>query len=291
MQRGSWNLETMCTKDAGINKDNPNESGTDHTQSMRLASELRTLADEIERAGRQLGTEDIDIDVHDGQATVVATYDLRDDYDIEEDPDGLTEPEVLTDGGQPTSEYNAEAVDMTGRDCPPVVLDLEDMHGSIRDVYLDRETASDLAAQIGDIVGTGEDDEDTPEVAPDGGVVQEDTDAEVLGIGRDEVYHLLSCSRRRHVIRLAADADNGETVLSDLAETIACREDDVSLPELDAQDRKRVYINLSQNHLPKLDDKGVIDLGDRGHDVSLTETGERLCHAMQMMEPIFGGEK
>jgi len=57
-----------------------------------LASAIRNLADEIERAGRQLSADNVDVDVTDGVATIVARYDLEDSYDIDEDPAGLTEP-------------------------------------------------------------------------------------------------------------------------------------------------------------------------------------------------------
>ncbi|MBX0325772.1 hypothetical protein EGH21_22400 [Halomicroarcula sp. F13] len=81
---------------------NDTEQRTEPEPHHRLASKFRCLADELERAGRQLASDDLDVDVHDGEATIVATYDLTEDYDLEKDPEGLTEPETVTDGGQLT---------------------------------------------------------------------------------------------------------------------------------------------------------------------------------------------
>ncbi|WP_245180566.1 helix-turn-helix transcriptional regulator [Haloarcula amylovorans] len=88
------------TKDAD-NTDNDSgiEDEQNHDARTRLASGLRALADEVERADRQLGHNNLDVDITDGIATIVTTYDLRERYDIGEDPEGYTEPEVMTDGG------------------------------------------------------------------------------------------------------------------------------------------------------------------------------------------------
>jgi hypothetical protein len=53
--------------------------------------------------------------------------------------------------------------------------------------------------------------------------------------------------------------------LNELAEQIAGDENDIGVEDLSSQQRKRVYVSLHQNHLPKMDDMGVVDYDrDRG---------------------------
>ena len=47
--------------------------------------------------------------------------------------------------------------------------------------------------------------------------------------------------------------------MGDLAEQVAAREYDTTVEQLSSKQRQRVYIPLYQNHLPKLDDEGIID--------------------------------
>lgn len=80
----------------------------------------------------------------------------------------------------------------------------------------------------------------------------------------DVVYDILKNTRRRRVLHLLREDDEG-TTLGDLAERIAAVENDKPRSQLDAQERKRVYVGLYQCHLPRMDDAGVVDFdGDRG---------------------------
>lgn len=83
-------------------------------------------------------------------------------------------------------------------------------------------------------------------------------------ITRDDVHHLLSNRRRRDVLRYLETVDSSTTV-GDLAVHIAADENEIPIPEVTSEQRKRVYISLYQAHLPKLDAEGVIDYDrDRG---------------------------
>lgn len=76
--------------------------------------------------------------------------------------------------------------------------------------------------------------------------------------GLDDVFHLLQNQRRRWVLHYLRGVD--ETVnMGDLSEQIAAWEHDTTVDALRSAQRQRVYIALYQRHLPKLDDKGVID--------------------------------
>lgn len=81
----------------------------------------------------------------------------------------------------------------------------------------------------------------------------------------DDIFNVLSNTRRRRVLEMLRDADGGELTISNLAEAIAAEENDKDAHLLDAQERKRVYIGLYQCHLGRMDNAGLIDWDkDRG---------------------------
>ncbi|WP_336036861.1 DUF7344 domain-containing protein [Halobacterium yunchengense] len=91
----------------------------------------------------------------------------------------------------------------------------------------------------------------------------------------DKVFHLLQNRRRRAVIRYLRGTD--ETVsMRDIAEQVAAWEHDTSVAALDSDERQRVYIPLYQNHLPKLDDEGVIEYDQSRGTVKRTPVADQL---------------
>lgn len=74
----------------------------------------------------------------------------------------------------------------------------------------------------------------------------------------DEIFHLLQTNRRRDVIDYLL-AEEGPVKMGHLAEVIAAKEHETTVAQLTSTQRQRVYIPLYQTHLPKLDEKGVID--------------------------------
>lgn len=93
-------------------------------------------------------------------------------------------------------------------------------------------------------------------------------------LDRDLVFTLLKNERRRAVLSFLADRP--ETTLSDLADRIAAAENDTTPDQLSSSERKRVYISLYQNHLPKLADAEVIEYDQSRGDVRRLESAERL---------------
>jgi len=78
----------------------------------------------------------------------------------------------------------------------------------------------------------------------------------------DMAYQILSNDRRRHVLDYL-DSSNGIIELSDVSEYIASMESD-SAGSISSDERKTVYVDLDQWHLPKMDATEVIDYdGDR----------------------------
>lgn len=87
-----------------------------------------------------------------------------------------------------------------------------------------------------------------------------------------ELFDLLSNHRRRYTIRYCRE--NGSISLSDLAERIAAVEQEKSVAEITAAERKRVYTSLQQTHLGRLEDAGMIE--SDGDEIELTDRAEEL---------------
>jgi len=78
-----------------------------------------------------------------------------------------------------------------------------------------------------------------------------------LSLSEEAVFDMLGNSRRRRVVDVVEQA-NGAVGLGELAERIAARENDVSVDQVTARERKRVYTTLQQTHLPKMERAGVL---------------------------------
>lgn len=92
----------------------------------------------------------------------------------------------------------------------------------------------------------------------------------------DERFEILKNERRRIVLQYIKDGE--ETVkLNELADQVTAIENDIDVESITSEERKRVYVGLYQFHLPKMAKMGVIEYDQDRGDVSLTETGKRLC--------------
>lgn len=108
--------------------------------------------------------------------------------------------------------------------------------------------------------------------------------AELPGIGSendrdylsyDEIFDVLYNRRRREVLTYLRDHD-GTATASDLAEYIAAKENDTTVKQLSSSTRKRVYVGLYQNHLPMMDETGVIDYDKNRGTVRLRDSAREL---------------
>jgi hypothetical protein len=87
----------------------------------------------------------------------------------------------------------------------------------------------------------------------------------------DRVFGLLKDERRRLVLAYLGQQD-GPVSMDELVEYVATFESDEAVSQLDAADRKRIYVDLYQAHLPMMDGLGAVDL-DRSR--GKVEAGER----------------
>lgn len=101
----------------------------------------------------------------------------------------------------------------------------------------------------------------------------------------DEAVSAINSSRRRHVLCLLDDQD-GTMELGGVAEAIAAIELGKDIPELDAQERKRVYIALYQVHLSTLDDLGAVIYDERSKEIHANEATAALAGLVRHIESV-----
>jgi hypothetical protein len=92
----------------------------------------------------------------------------------------------------------------------------------------------------------------------------------------EEAIDAINNYRRRMVIVLT-DEYGADVTVGQLAEAIAALENDCRMSELDAQQRKRVYISLVQSHLKKLDRHGVVHYDKQQKIVVPTQATAKLA--------------
>lgn len=124
-------------------------------------------------------------------------------------------------------------------------------------------------------VHEGGDDLDVSNLLDDGRGVDRTDGSDETRLSDDDVFEVLYNPRRRGVIRYLRDGDGTATV-SDLAEHIAAKENDITVQQLSSYERKRVYVGLYQNHLPMMDEIGVLDYDENRGTVQLRESAKRL---------------
>ncbi|WP_240137500.1 DUF7344 domain-containing protein [Salinigranum salinum] len=93
------------------------------------------------------------------------------------------------------------------------------------------------------------------------GIESDETDSDRstdAALTKDTLFELLKNQRRRDALAFLK-ATGGRTTLSDMAEHIAAKENDVPVEAINSKQRKRVYIGLYQCHLPKMADAGIVD--------------------------------
>jgi hypothetical protein len=100
-----------------------------------------------------------------------------------------------------------------------------------------------------------------------------DTEDEMLS--EDDIFHVLQNQRRRLVLRYLEGRDDAVR-MGDVAEQVAAWEHDTTVQALNSTQRQRVYIPLYQNHLPKLDEKGIIEYNQSRGIVERTPIADQL---------------
>lgn len=102
----------------------------------------------------------------------------------------------------------------------------------------------------------------------------------------DDLFKMLKNPRRRRIIQHLNKHDTA--TVGELTERIAAAENDKDPANLDSQQRKRVYISLYQNHLPDLDDTGIVNYQSVGKHVEAREETTRLAALMDIVAAARG---
>jgi hypothetical protein len=105
----------------------------------------------------------------------------------------------------------------------------------------------------------------------------------------DDALELLSNDRRRFAIRHVAEAgrDGSSVEIGPLAKAVASFELGVPPGQLNAKERKRVYVSLYQGHVKKLDAVGALAIvrGDREHPKAVGAT--TLTHDLDAIAAVL----
>ena len=101
-------------------------------------------------------------------------------------------------------------------------------------------------------------------------------------LSTDETFELLSNHRRRYTLHHLYDVEDAD--IGDLSRQIAAWENDTTPAEVTSAERKRVYTSLQQFHLPKLDEKGVVEYDERAGEVELAGLADDLDVYLEIVE-------
>nr|WP_089827584.1 hypothetical protein [Halogranum amylolyticum] len=105
-----------------------------------------------------------------------------------------------------------------------------------------------------------------------------DDEPAVADLSKDDLFHILQNQRRRRVLKYLQATDKERVDMRDVAEQVAAWEHDTTLRQLTSDERQRVYIALYQSHLPKLDEKGIVEYNQSRGVVERTALADRFDH-------------
>ncbi|QLG63374.1 DUF7344 domain-containing protein [Halorarum salinum] len=90
-----------------------------------------------------------------------------------------------------------------------------------------------------------------------------------------EAFDLLASQRRRYVLDCLRERGAPMT-LAGLADEVAARERDVSVPDVPAEEGERVHVSLYHSHVPKLANAGVVEYDRERDTVTLSAAREHV---------------
>lgn len=94
-----------------------------------------------------------------------------------------------------------------------------------------------------------------------GGLVDAMTGSETDELSETQVFEILQNPRRRYILSYLA-REGGEAEFSDLVDHVSYKENNISVDELTDSQRRRVYVSLTQAHIPQLEEAGIVNYHD-----------------------------
>lgn len=107
-------------------------------------------------------------------------------------------------------------------------------------------------------------------------------------ISKDDYFNLLKNSRRRSILGIVNSVED-DISLKKLSETVSCLENGKAPEELDEREFKTSYIVVYQNHLPKLEEHGIVSLED--DNISVEDQGKLDALTLMIDEDLSSGEQ
>ncbi|SNZ18195.1 hypothetical protein SAMN06269185_3289 [Natronoarchaeum philippinense] len=98
----------------------------------------------------------------------------------------------------------------------------------------------------------------------------------------DDAFEAVANSRRRQTL-LSLDRAEGPVAAGDLAVEIAAIEQGIDPSHVTGEQRTRVYIALTQNHLDKLDELGAVNYNDRSKQVAPSDSTSSLAEHVRKL--------
>lgn len=92
-------------------------------------------------------------------------------------------------------------------------------------------------------------------------------------LSKDDLYEVMANRRRRYTVH-ALNGTDEPMEIGDIAEKVAAWENGVEMDRVTYDERKRVYTALQQSHLPKMDEKGVVEFDKNRGTVAPTASLE-----------------
>lgn len=99
----------------------------------------------------------------------------------------------------------------------------------------------------------------------------------------DAIFALLADHRRRYALWYLRE--HGSMRLPDLAEEVARRKYDTTIPELPEEEIKHLYMDLWHTHIPKLADADVVRYNQDRDTVMLGENADRVLRFLPADAP------
>lgn len=108
----------------------------------------------------------------------------------------------------------------------------------------------------------------------------------VTNLELDDVLNCLSNERRRYTIEILDD-HGGPLPLSEVAERVATRQNDIEREELTSKQRKCAYSGLYQAHMGKLTDVNAVEFDERSKVLEPAENTAALAGTIRQLREQF----
>lgn len=108
---------------------------------------------------------------------------------------------------------------------------------------------------------------------------QQEPDLETLvglDVDTDALFDLLADSRRRFVLACLHEYST-PMVLADIADELATWEHDADITDVPAEEVRSIYLSLYHNHVPKMEDVGLVEYSQERDAVELREESDQLA--------------